>query len=81
MAEIQFLTEVVQTASLGFAFHRDDAVHYARRVPCIVDLRPPRLLDGNGGYILHDLINFFDAKSDSESSRESSVIRGASFIK
>ena len=80
-ADIKFLTEVVQTASLSFTFDRDYATRYTRRARCIVNLRPSPLIGENGGYILHDLINFFEGKSDSESSRESSVIRGASFIK
>ena len=72
---------MVQTASLGFAFDRDYATHYARRADCVVEHRPQNLLDDNDGYVVHDLIHFFEAKSKSGSSPESSVIRGARFIK
>ncbi|KAF8491287.1 hypothetical protein JB92DRAFT_2753228 [Gautieria morchelliformis] len=79
--EDKFLMEVTHTAALAFAFDRDNATHYIRRADCIVLHRPPILVYENRGYMVHDLINFFEAEPESETLPESSIIRGASFIK
>jgi hypothetical protein len=79
--EDKFLAEVINAAALAFAFDRDNATHYIRRADCIVLHRPPILVYENRGYLVHDLINFLEAESASETLPESSIIRGASFIK
>lgn len=78
-AGIQYLTQLVQAALIGFTFDRSAALCYLRKVRCVKIDRPIELLrrvgDEQFGYIVCDLMRFM------ENEVSSSLSSGVLFVK